>query len=43
MERKHWSMEFIFSCFDTGFFSKNRREENEKMSIPDNPLLFEYL
>jgi hypothetical protein len=36
-------MEFIFSCFDPGFFSKDRREEYEKMSVPDNPLLLEYL
>jgi hypothetical protein len=36
-------VKFIFSRFDDGFFSENRREENEKVSILDNPLLLEYL
>jgi hypothetical protein len=36
-------VKFILSRFDTGFFSENRREKNEKMSILDNFLLFKHL
>jgi len=35
-------MKFIFSCLDLGFFPENRGKKNEKMSILDDPFLFEY-
>ena len=40
LKGKHSSLKFIFSGLDLGLFPEKRRDEEEKISIPDDPFLF---